>query len=202
MLKIKNLDGNSIPVSRFEKDGSVPLDTTKFEKRGIASRLPKWIKENCIQCGNCVLACPHSALSALLVDNEITREDFVNAIGLKDNKYKISLSPKDCTGCGVCANVCPAIKKALEMKGAEEILDEKIEEYQKDLLVKTQNQNLFPINIAKGLQFKNSLFRFSGACADLPGKERLRACETAAARDHGADRVSADDGGISGRRHP
>ena len=165
MLKIRNLEGNFIPVSKFEKDGSTPLDTTKYEKRGIASRLPKWIKENCIQCGHCVLSCPHSALSALLVDKNISREDFVNAIGLKDKQYKISLSPKDCTGCGVCANVCPAIKKALEMKEAEEILQEKVDEYHKDLLLKSEKQSLFSEKMAKGLQFKDSLFRFSGACA-------------------------------------
>jgi len=165
MLKISNLKGNNIPVSKFEKDGSTPLDTSKFEKRGIASRLPQWIKENCIQCGNCVLSCPHSALSALLVNCEEKTETFVKALGLKDMLYKISLSPKDCTGCGVCANVCPALKKALEMKGAEEILDNKINEYEKDCLLKSEKQNLFPITTAKGLQFKDSLFRFSGACA-------------------------------------
>lgn len=165
MLKIRNLEGNSIPVSKFEKDGSSPLDTTKYEKRGIASRLPKWIKENCIQCGHCVLSCPHSALSALLIDKDISKEDFVNTIGLKEKLYKISLSPKDCTGCGVCANVCPAINKALEMKGAEEILQEKVEEYHKDLTCTTIKQTLFSDKMAKGLQFKDSLFRFSGACA-------------------------------------
>ena len=92
MLKISNLQGNSIPVSKFEKDGSTPLDTSKFEKRGISARLPKWIKENCIQCGNCVLSCPHSALSALLIDKDISQEDFISAIGIKDKNYKISLS--------------------------------------------------------------------------------------------------------------
>ena len=165
MLKIGNLEGNSIPVSKFEKDGSTPLDTSKFEKRGIASRLPQWIKDNCIQCGNCVISCPHSALSAILIKNDIEKEDFAKALGLKDMQYKISLSPKDCTGCGVCANVCPALKKALEMKGAEELLEEKNVEYEKDLLLKSEQQSLFPLNMAKGLQFKDSLFRFSGACA-------------------------------------
>ena len=165
MLKISNLQGNSIPVSKFEKDGSTPLDTSKFEKRGISARLPKWIKENCIQCGNCVLSCPHSALSALLIDKDISQEDFISAIGIKDKNYKISLSPQDCTGCGVCANVCPAIKKAMEMYPTEEILDSKIKEYQNDLLLKNEKQYIFSEKTAKGLQFKDSLFRFSGACA-------------------------------------
>lgn len=167
MLKIKNLEGNSIPVSSFEKDGSTPLDTTKYEKRSIASRLPKWIKENCIQCGHCVLTCPHSALSALLIDcdDNANHDNFAKAIGLKDKLYKISLSPDDCTGCGACANACPALEKALEMKGAEELYKEKSEEYNNELLLKIQKQTLFPEHMAKGLQFKDSLFRFSGACA-------------------------------------
>lgn len=166
MFPISKLQGNSIPVSKFSIDGSTPLETSKFEKRGIASRLPKWIKENCIQCGRCVLACPHSALSALLTeDNVKDKESFVKALGLNGKLYKVLLSPEDCTGCGVCAKTCPAIKKALEMKGAEEILDEKLQEYENSISIKTFAQNLFPDWTAKGLQFKKSLFEFPGACA-------------------------------------
>ncbi len=166
MKKLENLEGNNIPVSKFTCDGSTELDTTQYEKRGIALRLPSWIKENCIQCGQCVLACPHSALSALLVDENIENsEDFVKAIGLNGNLFKILLSPQDCTGCGVCAKTCPAIKKALEMKEAQEILENKILEYNKCANVKINKQSVFPKTMAKGLQFEKSLFRFSGACA-------------------------------------
>ena len=165
MKPISQLKGNELEVSKFECDGAVPLETTKFEKRNIASRLPKWIKEHCVQCGNCVLACPHSALSALLVDKEFGDESFSNAIGLKDKLYKILLSPEDCTGCGVCAKTCPAIKKALEMFGAEEILEEKKNEYSSCKDLPRSSQNLFSIATAKGLQFNKSLFEFPGACA-------------------------------------
>ena len=165
MKPISQLKGNEIEVSKFECDGSVPLETTKFEKRNIASRLPKWIKENCVQCGNCVIACPHSALSALLVDKELGDESFSNAIGLKDKLYKILLSPEDCTGCGVCAKGCPAIKKALEMFGAEELLEEKKQEYASCKDLPRSTQNLFSVATAKGLQFNKSLFEFPGACA-------------------------------------
>ena len=165
MKPIASLQGNNIKVSKFSKDGSTPLGTSKFEKRNIASRLPMWIKENCVQCGNCVLACPHSALSALLVDKENGDESFSNAIGLKDKLYKILLSPEDCTGCGVCAKTCPAIKKALEMYGAEEILQDKLEQFNKYSNCKQTNQNLFSKATAKGLQFEKSLFQFPGACA-------------------------------------
>ena len=166
MQPISKLNGENIPVSKFDKDGSSPLATSKFEKRGIASRLPLWIKENCIQCGKCVFSCPHSALSAILAEEEFAdRDSFANAIGLKGKLYKILLSPEDCTGCGVCAKTCPAIKKALEMKDAEEILDEKIEEYAKTISLQTCKQTLFSENTAKGLQFNKSLFEFPGACA-------------------------------------
>ena len=162
---IASLCGKDIPVSKFAQDGSSQLETTKFEKRNIASRLPKWIKENCIQCGQCVLACPHSALSALLVNKEEGNESFANALGLKDKLYKILLSPEDCTGCGVCAKTCPAIKKALEMYGAEKLIEEKIIEYKNESTLPQSTQNLFSISTAKGLQFNKSLFQFPGACA-------------------------------------
>lgn len=161
---IDSLQGNEIKVSSFSEDGSSPLGTTEFEKRAIALRLPKWIKENCIQCGQCVLACPHSALRAILTE-ENCDENLVPAIGLKDKFFKILLSPEDCTGCGVCAKTCPAIKKALEMKIADEILEEKKLEYEKASAISQTTQNVFSPLTAKGLQFNRSLFEFPGACA-------------------------------------
>lgn len=165
MLPIKNLQGNSIKVSKFETDGSTPLATSQYEKRGIASRLPNWIKENCIQCGQCVIACPHSALKAMLIDNQMEKEDFVKAIGLNDKLYKVLLSPDDCTGCGVCAKTCPAINKALVMVGTEEVYQDKVDTYNEEIKYKQEKQTLFTPTMAKGLQFNDSLFEFSGACA-------------------------------------
>lgn len=162
MKKITHLEGNEIPTSKFNDDGSSPLGTSKFEKRGIALRLPKWIKENCIQCGQCTLACPHSALRSILTQNQ--DESFPSAIGIKDKQFKISLSPLDCTGCGVCAKTCPAIKKALEMEEDFNLHEKKLK-YEKDEKIISLPQNIFPPLTPKGLQFKQSLFRFSGACA-------------------------------------
>ena len=107
-----------------------------------------------------------SALRAILVDEDLQdKESFVKAIGLNGNLYKILLSPEDCTGCGVCAKTCPAIKKALEMTEANDILEEKKNEYKKSFEYHLKNQTLFSETLPKGLQFKKSLFEFSGACA-------------------------------------
>ena len=112
-----------------------------------------------------MLACPHGALKAILIDEKDCPKDitFKDAIGLKGHKYKIQISPKDCTGCGICAKTCPALKKALVMALASKSLE--IEEKNFD---KTQNLNTkqaFNTNFAKGLQFNKSYFNFPGACA-------------------------------------
>ena len=169
MSKIEKLEGDSLPVSVFNSDGSAPLDTSKFEKRGIALNLPEFIKENCIQCGQCTLACPHSALSSLLIDEKEMREeekkDFSKAIGFEDKLFRILLSPEDCTGCGVCVQTCPAIKKALKLVGAENLLDEYKNKYQKYSCLPQSKQTKFSTDMAKGLQFSPSYFKFPGACA-------------------------------------
>ncbi len=164
---IMDLQGGNIPVSAFSQNGSTPTDTAKYEKRGIAENLPNWIKENCIQCGQCVLACPHSALRALLVDEKTASspQEFAKAIGIEGALYKIQLSPLDCTGCGVCANTCPAIKKALQMTEAKNILQEEKEKYEKLSIQPQLQQHVFKDDFPKGLQFKKSYFEFSGACA-------------------------------------
>ena len=111
--------GNTLPVSAFNVSGVVPTGTTKFEKRGIAVEVPVWQSENCIQCNQCSLVCPHACIRPVLIDeNEKTPDGFVTkpATGVKGAKYRIQVSPLDCTGCGSCANVCPAKNKALVMK--------------------------------------------------------------------------------------
>jgi len=163
--KIQRLEGNTLPVSAFSKNGSIDTDTAKFEKRGIAMNLPLWLPDNCIQCGQCVLACPHGALRAILIDDKDAPKEipFKDAIGMKGHKFRIELSPEDCTGCGVCAKNCPAMKKALEMTIASKIMEKEKENYSKTqhIASKTAFNDDFP----KGLQFKKSYFKFSGACA-------------------------------------
>lgn len=164
---IQKREGNSLPVSSFSKNGSIETDTSKFEKRGIAVETPVWLPENCIQCGQCVLACPHGALKAVLVDEKNCPENkdmpFANALGLPHKKYRIQISPEDCTGCGICAKNCPAMKKALEMVIANKNLVKEKKNYNKLLSIKSEKA--FSTDFAKGLQFNPSYFNFSGACA-------------------------------------
>ncbi|MBO7526768.1 MAG: pyruvate:ferredoxin (flavodoxin) oxidoreductase [Clostridia bacterium] len=166
---IESLCGNDLPVSSFNADGSVPTDTSKFLKRGVASKLPCWQSENCIQCGLCAVSCPHSVIKAKLIDEkdlENTPDGFKtqNAMGVLGKKYKLQISPLDCTGCGVCSNVCPAKNKALVMKNASDILEQEKTNY--DYFEKLIScPSPFPAHTPKGLQFEKSYFEFSGACA-------------------------------------
>lgn len=169
MKAIQIREGNNLPVSVFAPDGLVPTDTAKFEKRGIAAFVPEWIPDACIQCGRCVMACPHAALRAVLVQEENLADapntfEVKNAIGVKDAKYKIQLSPLDCVGCGVCEDVCPAKGKALKMLPAKEILEKEIQNYEYS---QTLTRAVSPFNkfSTKGMQFEKPFFEFNGACA-------------------------------------
>ncbi len=159
--------GDDLPVSRFDETGSSHTGTSAYEKRNIASFLPKWIAENCIQCNQCSLVCPHAVIRPYLVktDSELAKEVGAKpALGIPGYSFKIQISPRDCTGCENCVKVCPAINKALEMVKAEEILDKEDELYNK--LKDVENpKTVFKKESVKGSQFEKPLFEFSGACA-------------------------------------
>ena len=162
--------GDSLPVSEIEADGHVPTATTRFEKRGVAVNVPSWISENCIQCNQCAFVCPHAAIRPVLQPAEVLEnapETFVtkDATGFKGFKYRMQVSALDCTGCGSCANVCPAKVKALTMIPLEDALkngEDKNWDYSVDL---PDTPADFNVNTVKGSQFKQPLFEFSGACA-------------------------------------
>ncbi|MBN1907718.1 MAG: pyruvate:ferredoxin (flavodoxin) oxidoreductase [Deltaproteobacteria bacterium] len=165
------LKGDELPVSALSPDGIFPTGTAKYEKRGIAINVPEWIPENCIQCNQCAFVCPHAVIRPVLADNDDlidAPEEFVtiDATGkeLDGLKYRIQISPLDCTGCGNCAQVCPAKKKALVMKH----LNTQKEVQVKNHLFATTlpaRDDLMPANTVKGSQFRKPLFEFSGACA-------------------------------------
>ena len=162
--------GDKLPVSKLAADGYVPTGTTKYEKRGIAVEVPMWIPENCIQCNQCAFVCPHAAIRPVLQPAEVLEnapETFVtkDATGFKGFKYRMQVSALDCTGCGSCANVCPAKVKALTMIPLEDALkngEDKNWDYSVDL---PDTPADFNVNTVKGSQFKQPLFEFSGACA-------------------------------------
>jgi len=161
-------EGDKLPVSAFDPSGVVPTSTTKFEKRGIAVNVPEWIPENCIQCNQCSLVCPHACIRPILVkDTTGAPETFItrDATGkeLAGYKYRIQLSPLDCTGCGSCAEVCPSKNKALVMKP---LAEQKVQEANWEYAVTLPTPDV-QVNVAtvKGSQFKQPLFEFSGACA-------------------------------------
>ena len=170
---IMHLKGNDIPVSCMSYDGTLPSGTTKLEKRGVAAFIPHWDSTKCIQCNQCVQSCPHAAIRA----KQITPEDAAKApetfVTIKSNtkndrdlRFKIQVYTEDCQGCGVCVETCPAKEKALEMRPVEEerAAGEVANfEYFESLTY----DNLDGLNMAtvKGLQFKQPLFEFSGACA-------------------------------------
>ncbi len=164
---INELKGNELKVSSFDPRGFVPTGTTKFEKRGIALECPDWNSEKCVECGLCVLACPHSALRAVLTENENLNDkpkEFVTktAFGVNGASYKIQLSPLDCTGCGVCSKVCPS--KAINMTLSTNILQKEIENAKfADSLPRAEHP--FGNNTAKGLQFNDVYFEYNYACA-------------------------------------
>jgi len=171
---INSLKGDDLPVSAFagREDGTFPSGTTSFEKRGIAVSVPTWVSDNCIQCNQCAYVCPHAVIRPFLLDKgELdkapagTKTLEAKGKGLEGLNFRIQVSILDCTGCGNCADVCPAKTKALVMEPINPKNGE-VERWEymfnnvkyKDSLV-GKDTNL------KNSQFAQPLFEFSGACA-------------------------------------
>ncbi len=167
--------GNDLPVSAFKDivDGTFPAGTTAYEKRGVATVVPEWNPANCIQCNQCSLVCPHAAIRpVVMTDAELKKApksmktaDMKMPKEMAGMHFRMQVSVLDCTGCGNCADVCPAKEKALVMKPLESQLDEaKNWEYgQKKVTYKDELIDKYA-NV-KNSQFAQPLFEFSGACA-------------------------------------
>ncbi len=161
--------GDTLKVSAFTADGSVPTDTTKFEKRGIAITIPEWQVDNCIQCTQCSLVCPHACIRPILqTEDKLTGApksfETKPATGFKEYKFRMQISPLDCTGCGSCINVCPAPKKALVAKTLDSQKDVQGANWDYSLTL-GKTDATFNKNSIKGSQFMKPYFEFSGACA-------------------------------------
>ncbi len=166
--------GDDLPVSIFKgrEDGTLPAGTTAFEKRGIAVDVPEWQMDNCIQCNQCAYVCPHAAIRPFLLDEKElagapggTETKKANGKGFDGLQYRIQVSALDCTGCGNCADVCPAKTKALEMKPLETQQEEvKRWDYMIEEVAVKDSIMAKDMNV-KASQFAQPLFEFSGACA-------------------------------------
>jgi len=167
-------NGNDVPVSAFTgefADGTIPVGTAAYEKRGVASHVPAWDPEKCIQCNQCAYICPHAAIRPFLATEEELAKGpagIKSAQGkaqLKDYRFVIQVSPMDCTGCGNCVDVCLAKDKALVMETLESQAKEQANfdylhtsvGYRDNVVPKAAN--------LKNLQFAQPLFEFSGACS-------------------------------------
>jgi len=165
------LQGDKLPSSAFNADGSVPTGTTQFEKRGVAVKIPLWDASKCIQCNQCAFVCPHACIRPALVAKDATRPDsFVtkacNSPKMKEYEYRMQVSPLDCMGCGVCADICPAKEKALTMVPLSSIVDAEKENYAfSEALPEVDTSVAFSKKTVIGSQYSKPLFEFSGACA-------------------------------------
>lgn len=167
--------GDVLTVAQMTKygleDGTWPAGTSQYEKRGAAVEVPEWSKTKCIQCNQCSLVCPHAAIRPILVNEEekaAAPAGFdtmkANGKGLSGYQFRIQVSPYDCTGCGSCANVCPAKEKALVMKPFAEQTRESDNWNFAVNEVEIKKDAVSSASI-KNSQFAKPYFEFSGACA-------------------------------------
>jgi len=170
--------GDLLPVSAFPIDGTWPVGTTKWEKRGIAAEIPVWSSDVCIQCNQCALICPHAAIRTKVYAPELLasapgefRHVDYRAPDLHGRAYTVQVAPDDCTGCHLCVMMCPAKdkanprRKAINMEDATAIRERERAGFEFFLSLPELSRETLPRLDAKGSQFLEPLFEFSGACA-------------------------------------
>ena len=173
MVPMNALKGDLLPTSVFagREDGTVPLGTSAYEKRGVAIDVPEWDATKCVQCNQCSYVCPHAAIRPFLLTEEeaanapesYTVLDANGAGDIKQYKFRIQVDPLDCQGCGVCVTACPVPTKALTMKPLDTQMGEQPNwDYSLTLSDKKNPMDKFSV---KGSQFEQPLLEFSGACA-------------------------------------
>jgi len=171
-------EGDSLPVSMLPADGTYPSGTAQWEKRNIALEIPAWDTELCIQCGKCVLVCPHAAIRAKLYDAEALNGapgSFLSAPArwkdLGEMRYTLQVAPEDCTGCTLCVEVCPArskvdpAHKAVNMVPQRDIRAREAQNWEFFLKLPEFDREKLSLRQVKDVQLLQPLFEFSGACA-------------------------------------
>ncbi len=176
--KIMVWEGDDLPVSTLPVDGTFPVGTAKWEKRNVAEEIPVWEPDVCIQCGKCVMVCPHSAIRAKAYqeDELVNAPETFKSTDAKDKdfanqKFTIQVAPEDCTGCTICVNICPAkdksepLLKAINM--AQQLPLQELERKNWDFFLSLPNpdRRSLKLNQIRQQQLQEPLFEFSGACA-------------------------------------
>jgi pyruvate-ferredoxin/flavodoxin oxidoreductase len=169
--------GDDLPVSALPADGTYPTGTSKWEKRNLAREIPVWEEDLCIQCGKCVMVCPHSVIRAKLcvpASLEAAPESFKSAAARwkdrEDLRYTLQTSPEDCTGCGLCVEICPAKsksearKKAINMTPQAPIREREARNWNFFLDLPQFDRSLLSLHNVKDVQLLEPLFEFPGAC--------------------------------------
>ena len=170
--------GDLIPVSMIPDDGTYPTGTSQYEKRSIASEIPIWDREICIQCGNCAIVCPHAAIRAKFYNKrrlqgapELFPSSNVTSRGFPDARYTLQVYADDCTGCGLCVKACPVNHPAdehhhaINMQNKEKHLDEERINLEFFETIAYNRRTRVDFSNVRGVQFLQPLFEFSGACS-------------------------------------
>jgi pyruvate-ferredoxin/flavodoxin oxidoreductase len=170
--------GDWLPVSVFPADGTWPTATTQYEKRNIALEIPVWDEKICIQCGKCALVCPHATIRIKVYDpkyleNAPATFKYTDARDKEfaGMKYTIQVAPEDCTGCGVCVDVCPVKDKtnpkhkALDMQPQLPLREQEAKNWDFFLSIPDVDRRIIKVSTLRQQQLQRPLFEFSGACA-------------------------------------
>ncbi|WP_339459520.1 pyruvate:ferredoxin (flavodoxin) oxidoreductase, partial [Nodularia spumigena] len=170
--------GDDLPVSALPADGTFPTGTAKWEKRNVAEEIPVWEGDVCVQCGKCVMVCPHAAIRAKAYqpDELINAPSSFKYVDAKDKsfsqqKFTIQVAPEDCTGCAICVNICPAknksqpSQKAINMAQQLPLREQERQNWDFFLSLPNPDRRLLKVNQIRQQQLQEPLFEFSGACA-------------------------------------